>query len=119
MAVDPEDDRRMTLVHALEKSVLEQPGHLDSMLRRTIRDYAREGASEPAPDELDEPTKVFVQALVRKAVTADVTPLVEAGLSHDQVLEVALSGALGVGQRRLEHGLRMLDALDDKTGGAR
>ena len=82
---------------------MEGPGQLD----REIRQAAFSGAEVP-PDATAYVEKIRRHAY--KVTDGDVEALLAAGWSEDQVFELTVATALGEGYRRIEAGLREVEA---------
>jgi hypothetical protein len=96
-------DRHAVEVEALRRAVLETPGATDRGTREAA--YAGEGL----PPLLGAYVASIDVASYR-ITEADVAGLLAAGHSEDAVFEVTLAAAIGAAGRRLEAGLRALQA---------
>jgi alkylhydroperoxidase family enzyme len=101
-------DRHAEQIRRVRKAILDTPGDADLTLRRQVEAFA---AAERAalPEEL----RPYVEKVARhayKVVDADIDRLRELGYSEDAIFELTLAAALGAARRRLEAGLRALEA---------
>jgi hypothetical protein len=96
-------DRHQSYVAALRSAVLDGPGSLDAPLRAAL------AFGGDAPEAL-----TVYAATVRDSayamVDADVTAVINAGYTEDQVYEATVSVALGAGVRRLDAAIAAIDA---------
>lgn len=104
------------LAAAVADSALNSEGEVGMGYRRSVRKLGRvfaegRGIQDALEGESDVPAQVgkFVRALARDAREAEVSDLLDAGLSEDGAMEVAVNAAVGVGWSRLENGLRALE----------
>lgn len=104
-------DRYARLMRRMQESILQGKGQLDLAVREALAI----GATVP------EPLASYAEKVRRyayKVTDEDIRALEAAGYSQDQMLEATLSIALGAAQKRLDAGLRALDAfasLDAQT----
>ncbi len=94
------DARHADAVAALRRAVLDGPGSLPPAERHAI------AQGEP-PADLGELVEKVVRD-PRRIGDADVSALLGAGRSQDELFETIVSAALGAGLHRLEAGLRAL-----------
>jgi hypothetical protein len=98
-------DRHADEVAALRRAVLETPGAADSV----TREAAFGGVAVPGPWDayLNK-----VREASHRITDADVEALIAAGCSEDAVFEMTLAAALGAAARRLDAGLRAVQAAE-------
>jgi hypothetical protein len=98
---DPLDDAR----RALEDTALRGPGRTPRALREAVA-----GAGADVPAEL----RALVDKIERHAyrVTDEDLAALKTRYSDDELFEVVVCAALGASMRRLDAGLRALDAAD-------
>jgi hypothetical protein len=90
----------------LRRRVLQSPGATSGPLRAAA--YAEVPLGDPWGSYGDR-----VRDASCRIADVDVARLVAAGCSEDAVYEVTVAAALGAAERRLEAGLRVLDATRD------
>lgn len=89
------------------------PGETETDTRQAVRADAKATVERSeASGTLTGAIAEFTAAIATDARTANAQVLVESGISEDAALEIALSAAVGLGQARLEHGLRALEEAD-------
>lgn len=100
----------MSDITSLHKSlvarVLEGEGHASPEIRSAA--FNNEGLTEPA--------STFVEKVTHRATTvtdADIDALLKAGLSEDQIYEIAVCAAIGQATRQYENALAALSAATE------
>jgi alkylhydroperoxidase family enzyme len=96
------ETRYGTKMARLRSAVLEGPGELTPEERRSC-------ASEEPPASL----RAYVDKVARdplRVTDADVSTLVAAGHTEDEIFEATVSAALGAGLTRLDRGLAAIEA---------
>ena len=88
-------------------SLLGSPGETDTSLRQAVFDRVRVGNGE-VPEKL----RALLEKIADRPWTVsdeDITRLLQAGYSEDQIYELVLAAAAGAGMRRFEAGLRAME----------
>jgi alkylhydroperoxidase family enzyme len=93
------------------EALLNTPGELSASQRDGLLRYARGEPDAPTPEPGLRPLidKALTQAF--KIVDADIARLRDAGYSEDALYEAIVTAAAGAGLRRIDAGLRALDAV--------
>lgn len=111
-----EQDEPKDLAAAVADAALNGEGEVAQGYRRSVRRLGHvfaegRGTQDALQGQEDVPAQVgrFVKTLARDAREADVSDLLDAGLSEDGAMEVAVNAAIGVGWARLENGLRAIE----------
>jgi hypothetical protein len=94
-------DRHEALFAALTRVVFDSPGSLAPAMRRAIAD------GSTLPPALA-PYACKIREHAYRTEDADVTAIIEAGYTEDQVYELTVCAALGAGSRRMAGGLRAI-----------
>jgi len=103
---------RTRLVRAAFNASLCREGSTPSAVRHAVA--ARAAALVLCDDPADEPwmtedLQQFVFTMVEAPVLADLRRLVAGGRSEDEVFELAVAAAVGLGRARFEQGLAVLE----------
>jgi alkylhydroperoxidase family enzyme len=95
---------------ALRRAVLESPGATSAVARRAAFDRSAQ------EDDLAADAAAYVSVVHEHAfrvTQAQVSALLDAGMSEDSIFELTVAAALGAAERRLEAGRALLDAGGD------
>lgn len=117
--------RHIEHVQRLIESVLRSSGATDPRLRQAVAARTAEAgggppAAGPASGEIPPELAPLVEKIARHAYRVteeELDALRRAGYSEDALFEIAVSGALGAGQVRLERGLAALRPGDPRDRG--
>jgi hypothetical protein len=97
--------RHADLVTALRRAVFESPGQIDPEIRRSA------GSGEPLP----EPWSAYAEKVrdhSYRVTDDDISALIAAGRTEEEIFEITIAVATGAGLQRLDAGLRALGGGD-------
>lgn len=105
-------------VQQLLTALFSDKGHTPSALRHHIVAYGENVAGvNTAPGEIPTNLATYLDKVTRaayKVTDKDISQLKEVGYSEDEIYEITLSAAVGVGLGRMKRGLVALRGMEQK-----